>query len=63
MPTIELTDEQAEELRDLVAREAGFLADALGTDEILGNLITPDYTENRHRMLVLQDILELLEIA
>jgi hypothetical protein len=63
MPTIELTDEQAEELRDLVAKEAGFLAESLGTDEVLGKLILPDYAEDRHRMLVLQDILELLEIA
>jgi hypothetical protein len=63
MPTIELTADQVEELRDLVSKEAAFLAETLGTDEILGQLITPDYAENRHRMLVLQDILELLEIA
>lgn len=63
MPTIELTDEQAEELKDVLAKETGFISECLGTDEMLGSLINPDYIQEKHRLSVLADILELLEIA
>jgi hypothetical protein len=67
MPTIELTAEQAEELKDLLTVEVckypphcvdedderGWLADMVDADKI----------QARHRCSVLMDILQLLEIA
>jgi hypothetical protein len=59
MPTIELTDEQAEELRDAID---------VVMDAADGRMQTcfpsdPDYIECAHKKSVLSDILELLEIA
>ena len=59
MPTIELTDEQAEELRDVLHWKVDQLTAnvrALRADD-------PDSVEYRHRASVLSDILHLLEIA
>ena len=58
MPTIELTDEQAEELRDtisasIVTLQADKIFDPSDADDIA----------TFHRMSVLSDILHLLEIA
>jgi hypothetical protein len=61
MPTIELTDEQAEELRDVLQREIDCVSESFSDD--LLRLIDPDYIERQHRKSVLSDILELLEIA
>ena len=58
MPTIELTDEQADELRDLLASEIQYVADVYADDEA-----NPDAVQEQHRASVLSDILELLEIA
>jgi hypothetical protein len=59
MPTIELTDEQAEELKNLLADH---LAEGLnylaGYDDDEG-----DHIQYRHGLSVLSDILHLLEIA
>jgi hypothetical protein len=59
MPTIELTDEQAEELTNLltdhVAERQNYLA---GCDDDAG-----DHIQYRHVLSVLSDILHLLEIA
>ena len=57
MPTIELTDEQAEELRAV-------LKDHIAeTDNALAGYEDDKYTEVRHSVSILSDILELLEIA
>ena len=57
MPTIELTDEQAEELREVLARQIDYLRHMVeGSNH-------PDDIEDQHRMSVLSDILHLLEIA
>jgi hypothetical protein len=58
MPTIELTDEQAEELRDLLESEIQYVADVYADDEA-----NPDAVQEQHRASVLSDILHLLEIA
>jgi hypothetical protein len=59
MPTIELTDEQAEELMDVLVYESDRLTfavkDADPSDE--------DAIATRHTVSVLSDILHLLEIA
>jgi hypothetical protein len=58
MKTIELTDEQAEELKDTLADEI----DRLGVD--LDNIGNPvDALSVEHSRSVLSDILHLLEIA
>jgi hypothetical protein len=59
MPTIELTDEQAEELRDVLHWKVDQLTAnvrALRADD-------PDSVEYRNLASVLSDILHLLEIA
>ena len=61
MPTIELTDEQAEELKDVLQREIDGVSESISDD--LLRLIEPDYIERTHRKSVLSDILEILEIA
>lgn len=67
MPTIELTDEQAEELRDVLAVEAAKYPphDAAEDDERewLADMVDADKIQARHRASVLSDILHLLEIA
>jgi hypothetical protein len=67
MPTIELTDEQAEELRDVLAVEVDKYPphDADEDDEQawLADMVDADKLQARHRASVLSDILELLEIA
>jgi hypothetical protein len=57
MPTIELTDEQAEELRDVLQREIDYLS------AMVGDSVHPDDIIDQHRMSVMSDILHLLEIA
>jgi hypothetical protein len=57
MKTIELTDEQAEELRDVVADEIDYIRDVYEDDQ------NAEAIQQRHRIPVLSDILELLEIA
>jgi hypothetical protein len=59
MPTIELTDEQAEELREAIH---SVIADA---DSYMRNWLpfNPDYIECEHKKSVLSDILHLLEIC
>lgn len=57
MPTIELTDEQAEELRDVVADEIDYIRDIYEDDQ------SADAIQEMHRISVLSDILHLLEIA
>jgi hypothetical protein len=61
MPRIELTDEQAEELRDVLQREIDCVRESISDD--LLRLIDPDYIECEHKRSVLSDILHLLEIA
>lgn len=67
MKKIELTDEQAEELRDLLASEAEKYPphDADEDDERawLADMVDADKVQARHRASVLSDILHLLEIA
>jgi hypothetical protein len=58
MPTIELTDEQAEELRDVLQREIDHLAELIALPDASG-----DSVQDAHVRSVLSDILELLEIA
>jgi len=57
MPTIELTDEQAEELRAVLADHISETANALAGYE------DDEYLDVRHIVAVLSDILHLLEIA
>ena len=57
MPTSELTDEQAEELRDLLQVEIDHL------DHLVGDSVHPDDISDLHRKSVCSDILHLLEIA
>lgn len=57
MPTIELTDEQAEELRDVLQREIDHLSHLVDGSSHADDII------DQHRKSVLSDILELLEIA
>jgi len=57
MPTIELTDEQAEELKDVLQREIDHLS------ALVGESNHPDDIIDQHRKSVMSDILELLEIA
>jgi hypothetical protein len=67
MPTIELTDEQAEELKDLLASAVAQYPphDADEDDERawLADMVDADKIQARHRASVLSDILHLLEIA
>jgi hypothetical protein len=58
MPQIELTDEQVDELRDLLESEIQFITDTTADDEA-----NPDAIQARHRGDLYADILELLEIA
>jgi predicted Ser/Thr protein kinase len=57
MPTIELTDEQADELRDVITSDIEYHRDVYGNEE------GADAIHARHLVAVLSDILELLEIA
>jgi DNA-binding PadR family transcriptional regulator len=57
MKTIELTDEQAEELKDVLQREIDHLT------HLVGDSTHADDISDQHRKSVLSDILELLEIA
>jgi hypothetical protein len=57
MPTIELTDEQAEELRDVITSDIEYHRDVYVHEE------GADAIHARHRADVLSEILELLEIA
>ena len=57
MPTIELTDEQAEELRAVLKDHIAETADALAGYE------DDKYTVIRHSVSILSDTLHLLEIA
>jgi hypothetical protein len=57
MPMIELTDEQAEELRDVLVYEADRLELAVRDAD------DDDAIATRHTVSVLSDILHLLEIA
>jgi hypothetical protein len=59
MPTIELTDEQAAELMDVLVYESDRLTFAV-KDADPGDA---DTIATRHTVSVLSDILELLEIA
>jgi hypothetical protein len=60
MPTIELTDEQAEELREVLLYEI----DALNVEiENVGDPDDADSMGYAHSRSVLSDILHLLEIA
>ncbi len=61
MPKIELTDEQAEELRDSLATEIDRLARKLRKFPRRDD--DPDVLAVKHTQSVLADILELLEIA
>ena len=61
MPTIELTDEQANELRDALQVEIDRLAKRLKKFPRPDN--DPDVIQVQHVRSVLSDILELLEIA
>jgi hypothetical protein len=63
MPTIELTDEQAEELRTALLYEFHRLADEITAAERMGGVDDADAIQYRHEKSVLSDILELLEIA
>jgi len=57
MPKIELTDEQAEELREVLARRIDYLR------HMVEGSTHPDDIEDQHICSVLSDILHLLEIA
>jgi hypothetical protein len=59
MPTIELTDEQAEELRGLLGTEIDMWINELKG----GDPTDADHIAYSHRLSVLSDILHLLEIA
>jgi len=59
MPTIELTDEQADELKDAI----GVVMDAADGRMQTFHPGAPSYFECAYRKSVLSDILELLEIA
>ena len=59
MPTIELTDEQSEELRGLLGMEID-----MWTNELKGvEYMDADQIAHSHRLSVLSDILHLLENA
>jgi hypothetical protein len=58
MPKIELTDEQAEELRDVLHREIAHLAELIALPDASGDSI-----QDSHVRSVLSDILHLLEVA
>lgn len=57
MKKIELTDEQAEELRDVLTLEIDRL------EHLVGDSAHADDISDQHRKSVLSDILHLLEIA
>jgi hypothetical protein len=63
MPTIELTDEQAEELRCALQYECDNLDREAHESACAGGYDNPDAIAYRHQKSVLSDILELLEIA
>jgi hypothetical protein len=58
MPTIDLTDEQAEELRDVLQREIDHLSAIAALPDASGESI-----QDAHVRSVLSDILHILEIA
>jgi len=63
VPTIELTDEQAEELRDALLYECSRLTGEAENAARMGGDSDPDAIALRHQQSVLSDILHLLEIA
>jgi hypothetical protein len=63
MRTIELTDEQAEELRDVLAYECDKLDREAHDAACLGGYDDSAAIMYRHQKSVLSDILHLLEIA
>ena len=63
MPTIELTDEQAEELRSALGYERDRLSIEVAEASRLGGANDADTISVRHQRSVLSDILHLLEIA
>jgi len=63
MPTIELTDEQAEELRSALQYECDNLDREAREAECVGGWDDANAIAYRHQKSVLSDILELLEIA
>lgn len=63
MKTIELTDEQAEQLRSVLLYESDRLGEDIKSAERLGGPGDADAIQYRHEKSVLSDILELLEIA
>jgi hypothetical protein len=63
MKTIELTDEQAEELRDVLSYECDKLDRESHDAACLGGYDDPNAILYRHQKSVLSDILHLLEIA
>jgi hypothetical protein len=63
MPTIELTDEQAEELRSALQYECDNLDREAREAECIGGRDDATAIAYRHQKSVLSDILELLEIA
>ena len=60
MPTIELTDEQAEELKDSLSHDIDYYDREIANAEKTGD---EDIVMFRHVRSVLSDILHLLEIA
>lgn len=63
MPTIELTDEQAEELRSALQYECDTLDREAREAECVGGWDDANAIAYRHQKSVLSDILHLLEIA
>lgn len=63
MPTIELTDEQAAQLRDVIIYECDRLDEDIRSSERMGGADDPGAIQYRHERSVLSDILHLLEIA
>jgi sugar (pentulose or hexulose) kinase len=63
MKTIELTDEQAEELRSVIIYECDRLDEEIKSAERLGGDDDAGAIQYRHEKSVLSDILRLLEIA
>ncbi len=63
MPTIELTDEQAKELRAVIGYECDRLDEDIKFAERLGGADDPGAIQYCHEKSVMSDILHLLEIA